>query len=1371
MNFFSKVWLRAAAFLCFVAFSDQLFAQAELWGVTSEGGNENAGVIFKTDESGNNYQVVYHFGYLNPGSTPHSARFVKASNGKLYNILYSGGKYDKGVIFEYTPSTNSYVVLVDLSDSLGAWPEGSLTIASDGNLYGTTQNGGKHSRGVLFQYDLSTKKYTKKFDFNDTLGNGPSGKLVETNGKLYGTTQAGGQNKVGTIFEYDLTTATLTVKKHFDASSTASTGNYPFGSLMLASNGKLYGTAASGGAYSSGVLFEFDPSTGTFTKKHDFTSTLGGSPYGGLVEVSTGKLYGIGGIIYEYDISTSTFTKKLSLDLSSVDGYGATLEKASNGKLYATLRNYPNGQGAVIEYDPSANTLKKIKEYDNVWNNGYVQRAHDLFDDGGVLYGMADGGLGMSGILFTYDLSAGTYTKKLNLKDPVNGIKPNGTLMRAANGKLYGTTVNGGNSDRGLYGTLFEYDITSGTYTKKVDFDQTVRGAYYGAYANYNGNLYSVSGNQLYEYNTSTGAYNKKGSPVSANNNFSSLVKAGNGKYYGLSQSNGANNVGFVFEVDPDAGTITNMASFSSSGMRVPMGELAVSEGGTLYGIATQGGSSGYGGIFSYSPGSGSIGELVSFDGSIMRGGPGGLAEARNGKLYGTVYGVNTNYNVFFEYDPSSGSLTKKSELHFGVFGNPLAASNGKIYGLVRSGGTKGWGYMYEYDPATATLTTKYNFNVVDGKYPMYTSLIEVCHTPALGTITGNSTMCGDGTNTTYSVPTVTGAVSYKWEVKGGGAITSGQGTNSVNISFSNSGKVTISVRAVNECEGPASTFDVTVMPSKIIWKSIKANTTYTIGKTMRVSLGDVSPTCHKALYITTDGQNFTLIKDNLTATDTGFDWRVADYEGAGKAFFKVTGQNMGKEWVSPVFNISTPLPYKAIDFVGEYNTIKPNAANPQNAAEPGYPLRFKLQIANEKPINLLTLKGILKSNDPYISIIDSTGTYNNIIAGKKGWSVDEYEIYIKPTCPDNHVLVFDLKVTDEIDAEDPWTSRQHISFPVNVMDIPVIVIDDDQIPDSKGDDDDVAEKDEVIEILPLLRNKSDYTFNEPKGTLTSFDTYIDIWNNKAGATGTVYNTYKYNSAGGNHQPLLPKATNITPEEDYVFDYLADNAYSLDFRMLLDCYLTEFKIEDPNGGGMVAPKIRYGLPYGLNKGYPKPISVDITEPVDGSDHTIGDIISIKATISSSVALDSVKLYINDVLKNDNKQTAYTYDWNTTGLTAGSYIIKVEAVDISKNRAVDVIVVTLDEESGISLYKGTASNVSLYPNPGRGIFTLQHNGGTVKATGYIVDLSGKEIHSFGINSNGATTVDASFLEDGYYIIRVVDTNGAQSVCKLIIQNSK
>src|SRR5438270_8934716 len=92
----------------------------------------------------------------------------------------------------------------------------------------------------IFSFDPSSFTYTILNDFHDTLGSDFPGSLMEaSNGKLYGVTTQGGNLDLGVIFSFDPVSSAYEKLKDLHYT--------PCGSLMQASDGKLYGMTSSGG--------------------------------------------------------------------------------------------------------------------------------------------------------------------------------------------------------------------------------------------------------------------------------------------------------------------------------------------------------------------------------------------------------------------------------------------------------------------------------------------------------------------------------------------------------------------------------------------------------------------------------------------------------------------------------------------------------------------------------------------------------------------------------------------------------------------------------------------------------------------------------------------------------------------------------------------------------------------------------------------------------------------------------------------------------------------------------------------------------------------------------------------------------------------
>ena len=360
-------------------------------------------------------------------------------------------------------------------------------------LIGVTRLGGAYANGTIFKTDITGENH--EIIYNFAAGGGPMGSLMQaSNGKLYGMTANGGSDGKGTLFEYDLASSTFTKKLDFDGTDK---GAYPNGSLIQASNGKLYGMAQAGGTNAKGVLFEYDPTSDTYTKKLDFDGTNGSYPLGDLVQATNGKLYGMTanggdndlGVLFEYDPASGTFTKKLNFDGANMGSYPkGSLMLATNGKLYGmTQYGGSNDLGVLFEYDPTSATYAKKINFDGV-NMGSYPKGSLMQATNGKLYGMTSyGGTSITGgTLFEYDPTSATYTKKVDLGSNTGG-KPYGSLMQASNGKLYGMSTYGGASN---YGTFFEYDPASETFTKKLDFNGINGGRpYYSALIETDGNV------------------------------------------------------------------------------------------------------------------------------------------------------------------------------------------------------------------------------------------------------------------------------------------------------------------------------------------------------------------------------------------------------------------------------------------------------------------------------------------------------------------------------------------------------------------------------------------------------------------------------------------------------------------------------------------------------------------------------------------------------------------------------------------------------------------------------------------------------------------------------------------------------------------
>ena len=273
-------------------------ARGNLYGTTNGGGLENAccGTVFKVTPAGAE-KVLYTFTLGADGNSPETAGVVMDKQGNLYGTTVSGGTGCKGagcgVVFELTADRKEKV-LYRFRAQGNPGSANAVILDAEGNLYGTTASGGAGGWGTVFEV---TPPHTETVLYNFTDGadggNPQSGLIVDRQGNLYGTTSQGGAYDYGTVFELSAT-GTETVLYSFTGGAD---GGFPLAGLVRDANGNLYGTTYEGGAYGFGYMgygtvFELSQA-GKETVLYSFTGGAdGGNPQGGLVRDKQGNLYG-----------------------------------------------------------------------------------------------------------------------------------------------------------------------------------------------------------------------------------------------------------------------------------------------------------------------------------------------------------------------------------------------------------------------------------------------------------------------------------------------------------------------------------------------------------------------------------------------------------------------------------------------------------------------------------------------------------------------------------------------------------------------------------------------------------------------------------------------------------------------------------------------------------------------------------------------------------------------------------------------------------------------------------------------------------------------------------------------------------------------
>jgi uncharacterized repeat protein (TIGR03803 family) len=377
----------------------------------------------------------------------------------------------------------TFKTLFTFNGTDGLTPIGSLVQGLDGNFYGATASGGAYGGGTFFKITpggVLTTLYN--FCSRAYCTGSTAGLVLATNGSFYGT-GGGGTIGYGTVFKIT-PSGTLTVLYNFCNQSGCRDGTSPNAGLVQATNGDLYGTTFSGGAYGYGTVFKIGLSGG-FYSLYSFCSksgcTDGGNPDAGLVQATNGNLYGTtsSGGAYGYGtVFEITPGGKLTV-LDSFDGMDGesphvALAQATNGDLYGTTPGGAYGFGNVFKMGLSGGLLSL---YSFCAKNGCPDGEDPSAlaqATNGDLYGTTFlGGAYGSGTVFKMGLSGGLHSLYSFCAKPLlgcpDGFGPSGAPVQSTNGNFYGVTQ--GNDDDECdpsCGTVFSLSVGLGPFVETI---------------------------------------------------------------------------------------------------------------------------------------------------------------------------------------------------------------------------------------------------------------------------------------------------------------------------------------------------------------------------------------------------------------------------------------------------------------------------------------------------------------------------------------------------------------------------------------------------------------------------------------------------------------------------------------------------------------------------------------------------------------------------------------------------------------------------------------------------------------------------------------------------------------------------------------
>ena len=734
-----------------------------LYGTTFLGGTYGDGTSFAISTGGVLSRLATFDGVN--GEDP-VCGMMQGSDGNFYGTTEEGGAYGYGTIYRINPN-GVVTVLVSFNYTDGGYPSSVLVQGNDGNLYGTAEEGGPTGWGAVFKLTpAGTFTVLHSFGGGNDGGIPIAGLVQATDGNFYGTTYEEGTNGYGTVFEMTPMGEVTTLY----AFTGGMDGGNPWGGLVQATDGNLYGTAATGGTYGDGTVFRVAP-TGLLAPVAQFDGYSGANPLAALIQGKDGNLYGTteggglngDGAIYRISIGGPLQITGQPADQSVYIGGTAVFNVATFGAAPVFYQWQQNGinltNGGNISGANTATlritsaTTDDAAVYSVVVSNAFNSVTSDyavldvMFSPPSITSQPASVTcvVGMAAV-FTVGAQGDQPLTYQWLENGTN-LTDGGTIFGSATSSLTITNVsmaNAGSYSVIVSNALFTVSsshaaltVVAATPPSAVSaslhvFSGGIDGAfpYGGVIQGSDGNLYGTAEGGGADYYgtvyraTLSGAVTTLytfADGATGGNPYGSLVQVINGNFYGTTADGGTNGYGTLFRITGGS-FLTSLYSFADgSDGGDPLAGLGQGSDGNFYGTAYEGGANDYGTVFRMAS-NGAVTALHEFSGETDGADPhAGLIQGRDGKFYGTTttYGPG-DYGTVFSLT-ANGTLTTLAAFNYLNGGDPQAGviqgTDGRLYGTTFEGGTNGDGTVFCVT-TNGTLTTLFSFGFTNGANP-----------------------------------------------------------------------------------------------------------------------------------------------------------------------------------------------------------------------------------------------------------------------------------------------------------------------------------------------------------------------------------------------------------------------------------------------------------------------------------------------------------------------------------------------------------------------------------------------------------------------------------------------------------------------------
>jgi uncharacterized repeat protein (TIGR03803 family) len=367
-----------------------------------------------------------------------------------------------GLLWASTPSAFAQTETISYSFANngvdGYQPYAALTLGAGGTVYGTTNLGGTHGYGTVFEL-TSHNIETPLVNFNTGATGGGTypyfaGLVRDHAGNLFGTTSYGGAHNLGSVFVISPGGGETVL---YSFGTNPNDGFYPYGGVVLDKAGNLYGTTSIGGTSNRGTVFKVSPA-GDESILHNFGGGADGcNPDAGVVIGKKNDLYGTTpacgannyGVVFEVT-QNGVATTLHTFSSNGADGIipYAGLMVDQSGNLYGTTyEGGTKGAGTVYKFTP-AGVETILHNFSFTGTDGYYPQSAPILDTLGNFYGTTTYGNGNLGTVYEIN-AAGKYLILHQFqKDGTDGYHPYGGVIVVKNA-LYGTTLAGGAHDSG----------------------------------------------------------------------------------------------------------------------------------------------------------------------------------------------------------------------------------------------------------------------------------------------------------------------------------------------------------------------------------------------------------------------------------------------------------------------------------------------------------------------------------------------------------------------------------------------------------------------------------------------------------------------------------------------------------------------------------------------------------------------------------------------------------------------------------------------------------------------------------------------------------------------------------------------------------